>query len=132
MNETIFLFAALILMLVACQKQTSCEDLRWKTVDLNDCTIDDKNENVRICFTSLQDSRCPLNATCVWQGIAVAGFTIRLHGIQHQVTLATDKIPGYPSTDTTVSGYQIKLLNITPYPESVTNEPVRASLQLTR
>lgn len=117
----------------ACEKQTSSEETQTRTVELNNCTTESGTDgNAEICFTALNDSRCPLNANCVWQGVAVAKFTFRFDTIQHQVSLATAKFPGYPSTDTTVSGYKIKLINVTPYPGSTTNEPVRATLQVTR
>jgi len=129
-------FMAIAALLVACEKDSKmegCEDLRIKTVELNKCaekaTADGTPE---VCFTELNDSRCPINADCVWQGVAIAKFTLKADGTQHQITLATTKIAGFPSTDTTVSGYNVKLLNVTPYPGSTTPEPTRAILQITR
>lgn len=129
----VFVTIALVgTLLVACQKQTETVETQTRTVELNNCGTDGGNSNAEICFTELNDSRCPINANCVWQGVAVAKFTLRFDSTQHQVVLASAKFPGYPSTDTTIGGYKVKLVNVTPYPGSASNEPTRATLEITR
>jgi hypothetical protein len=105
------------------------------TISLNNCVENNNTNRVfTVCFDKLvEDSRCPATAICVWQGVAVAKFTFTAGTAQHSLTLATAKYPGFPSTDTVVAGYSIKLLNITPYPgTSTTQEPTRAALQISR
>jgi hypothetical protein len=69
----------------------------------------------------LQDSRCPLNATCVQQGDAV----IQLQGKSAEGGFDTfeARLPGGTApTDTTIlwdtwSGYRFRLLKLEPYPQ---------------
>jgi hypothetical protein len=123
--------------LLACQKQNDkkpLKDAREVTVALSNCEyVDSVGMPPTICFEALvEESRCPINANCVWQGVAIGQFSFRLSGVQHQLLLATTKYPGRPSTDTTVAGYRIRLVNITPYPGTTTTQPTRAILQVTR
>jgi hypothetical protein len=123
--------------LLACKKQNdkkSLDDAAGITVTLSSCEYADSvGMPPTVCFEALvEDSRCPINANCVWQGVAIGRFSFRLSGVQHQLQLATTKSPGRPSTDTTVAGYRIRLVNITPYPGTTTTQPTRAILQVTR
>jgi len=132
-----FLFCSFLfcMCISACKKEpmTSGMESTHLTIELNNCDeIDSVGESVAICFTGVNDSRCPINANCVWQGVAVAKFTFKNGTADHQLTLATTKFPGFPSTDTVVSGYRIRLVNVTPYPGTATPEPTRAILEVTR
>ncbi|HYO21253.1 MAG TPA: hypothetical protein VER36_02535 [Flavisolibacter sp.] len=123
--------------LLACKKQNDrkqSDDAAGITVTLSNCGYADSvGMPPTICFEALvEESRCPINANCVWKGVAVGRFSLRLSGVQHQFLLATTKSPGRPSTDTTVAGYHIRLVNITPYPGPTTTEPTRAILKVTR
>jgi len=72
---------------------------------------------VKICFDSLmQDSRCPMGALCIWQGTAVVRFSLTVNNSSQNITLATLNVPGLYRTDTTLMGYKIALLNVTPFP----------------
>ena len=132
-----FLFLLLVSAscLFACNKQrdTKSEDANKLTVALGNCEyVDSVGMPPTVCFEQLlEESRCPANANCVWQGVAVGKFSFRLSGVSHQLVLATTKYPGRPSTDTVVAGYRVKLVNITPYP-GMSTEPTRAILQITR
>lgn len=84
-----------------------------------------------LCFLELSDSRCPANVVCVWEGVAIAKFSFKTNTSQHLLTLATKKFPNLTSTDTTVAGYHIQLLDVTPYP-GTTPQPVQAIVRITR
>lgn len=102
-------------------------------VQLNQC-INKKfgSEKVYLCFESLlAESRCPVYADCVWQGFALAKFTFKEGGHQHEVKLSTITMQGIPSKDTTISGYNIRLLDISPYPGNAP-VPVSAKVEITR
>jgi hypothetical protein len=76
-----------------------------------------KKDHVRFCFDSLlSDSRCPNGVLCVWQGTAIAKFLFTVNQDQHEITLSTFKLHGYPS-DTTLMGYKIQFINLYPYPD---------------
>lgn len=107
------------------------------TIKLKNCV--NKNfgsETVTICLDSvLQDSRCPLNAVCIWQGIAIAKFSFIKNSSAYPVTLATFQFGNY-STDTILSGYKIKFINLSPYPGTFTPpapaNQINAEVQITR
>ena len=131
--------AFITVFVFACNKQSVEGELiecfpESITLELNKCVEKTtESKKPQICFVQLkEDSRCPLNVNCVWAGNAVAKFTLNDGSTLHEVTLSTAKYPGYPSTDTTVEGYRVKLVTVTPYPGSQTQESTQAVLQITR
>ena len=88
------------------------------TINYNDCSQTDyKGDHVRICLDSLiEDSRCPLGVVCIWQGTAIAKFSVTVNDHQRPVTLSTFKLPGFPS-DTILMGYKIEFVDLLPYPD---------------
>ena len=86
-----------------------------KLVAINECT--DKLVDPYICFDSLiMDSRCPLNAICVWQGTTLVEVTFHEAGNTHRFTMSLKGFPGlgHPS-DTTINGYHIIFEDLEPY-----------------
>lgn len=74
-------------------------------------------EEITVCFNSVNDSRCPVKATCIWSGEAIAKFTLIKNNVSYPFTLSTLK-SGHPyGSDTTVAGIKFHLQNILPYPE---------------
>lgn len=104
-------------LLTACRKTSEAVKERTLTVALNSCTNIFSGDNARFCFDSvISDSRCPINALCIWQGAAEARFALTVHGETHVLTLATLSLPGTYRKDTTVAGYKIEFLDLIPYP----------------
>lgn len=64
----------------------------------------------------LSDSRCPSNVICVWEGNAEVRFIFTEENLQTGFVLNTHGGSKF-NTDTIISGYQIRLLNLSPYPE---------------
>jgi len=64
----------------------------------------------------LGDSRCPSNVQCVWEGNAEVRFlfTVDSKGTDFVLNTNVDK---QFNSDTVISGYRIKLLDLSPYPE---------------
>ena len=70
----------------------------------------------------VEDSRCPTNVTCVWEGKAVVSLTFTGEQSISEIRL---EIPGYvtaetePSESQTVTreGYTFTLLALNPYPD---------------
>ena len=66
-----------------------------------------------------EDSRCPREVMCVWQGRAVVRLGAVLNGAdQGQIALTTTVVPnkGPSSVDATVGPYTLRLIGLTPYP----------------
>ncbi len=104
---------------------TGCEkDLELKsTFPLND-TIEIANFETKYNYENnltlrmdsvLSDSRCPSNVQCVWEGNAEVRFLFTVDSIQTGFVLNTHGSMQF-NTDTVISGYEIKLLKLFPYP----------------
>lgn len=65
----------------------------------------------------MNDSRCPIGATCFWAGFVQAKFTISERRISHPFVLNTLIHPN----DTTINGINYKLLNVLPFPDYTLN-----------
>lgn len=74
--------------------------------------------HITLCLDSLSDSRCPVGATCVWQGDAV--LHMRLQGAStHQFTMSAHGLMHIPN-DTTIERYRVQVIDVLPYPGSTT------------
>lgn len=128
------ILAALILMILFSCKKETLTGTTTVTVDLNNCSIENTSQSFQLCFDSLWDSRCPSNVVCAWQGVAEGKFRFTVNNQQHAVRLATSGIPGYCSTDTTVGGVHLKLIDVLPYPVYPNNPqgPITATIEVTQ
>src|SRR5688572_13828978 len=100
----LFLIALTLIVFVSCKKETTAS-VDTQTVALNNCSEEPaENLSYRLCFDSLlEDSRCPVNAVCVWQGAAKAKFRFKVNNQEHLVRLSTISMAPHYSTDTTVA-----------------------------
>jgi hypothetical protein len=100
-------------------------------IPINTCLDKKANkESIEFCFDQLlEDSRCPINAVCVWQGVAKAKFSLKINGETKTFELSTLNMPPYYRTDTTLNGYKIKLTNISP-PAGETGSKTMAELEI--
>ena len=82
------------------------------------------DSNVVVTFHQVtQDSRCPANAICVWQGDAALLMSVAIgRGPTVPFTLHTDLAP----RDTTVAWFRIALTSLDPYPLSTDSIPADA------
>ena len=74
---SILLFTTLTAFVNSCSK--SGDKFREGTIalKLSDCENGSiSGDNLKLCFEAVvNDSRCPANAVCVWQGAATATFS---------------------------------------------------------
>ena len=73
-------------------------------------------DGISIEFTKVvEDSRCPKNVTCVWQGAATVALTALVGTNPREFTLSTS-----PATaaSTGIEGFRIELLDLAPYPDA--------------
>lgn len=85
-----------------------------------DGCFDKFESGAKICLDSIfNDSRCPTGLDCVWEGDAVAAFTLTKNNKVNSFNLHANK---KFQNDTIIEGIAIKLLRITPYP--VANQPI--------
>jgi len=93
--------------------------------------------NYKLCFDELiSDSRCPANAMCIWQGTAVAKFSLTKNKDTYSFVLSTLAMPGTYNKDTTMFGYKIEFVNLSPYPGTVPPpvpaEQIKAELKISK
>lgn len=93
-----------------------CSSLRLNdTIDLvYGKTYRNYERNISIKLDSVtEDSRCPYQVECVWAGNAQVRFKFTLNNTMIPFTLNT--LSSF-KTDTLISGYTIRLLELKPYP----------------
>jgi hypothetical protein len=84
------------------------------TIQLKE-TLQDRTGYVRLRMDAVSDSRCPVNALCVWAGNGAVTFTLFVNGNPSILTLNTSLEPKAISSQ----GYKVTLLELLPYPGSV-------------
>jgi hypothetical protein len=112
--------AAYLFFLGSCEKAVDDES-QIKTIAIRNCTPVTQNEFPVICFDSLlTESRCPNGVACPTSGFAAVKLSMKNGSGQIQVfslsTLGGTHWPT-PPNDTTINGYNIKLVNVFPYPD---------------
>ena len=70
-------------------------------------------DNLDVTFWGMDDSRCPSDVTCIWEGRA----SVTLH-IYNQTQYQTITLTTGENTTSYVDSYEINLINIIPYPVS--------------
>ena len=134
----IIIFITLTAFVNSCSK--SGDKLKEGTVELtlHECESGIiSNDNLKLCFEAVvSDSRCPANAMCIWQGTAVAKFSFTKNKDTHIFDLATINMALTYHKDTTIAGYKIEFINLSPYPGTFTppipDNQIKAELKITK
>ena len=123
---------SLFTMLVSCDKPVEERQYQFP-LELYHCADTSINgSNLRICFDSLYDSRCPVNMECIWQGEAIVKLSLQVNGQKQNFKLSTlNAFPNFRN-DTTVLDYRVKLLSVTPYPGDNSQSPHKVELLVSR
>lgn len=125
---------AMFIALVSCDKPVEERQYQFPAVELNHCADTSINgQTFQFCFDSVYDSRCPANMECVWQGEATVKLSMQIGANQKQFfKLSTINHPLTFKSDTTISGYHIKLVSVSPYPGDGSNSPYRIELSVSK
>lgn len=128
-----FLIISPLFNFMSCHKESegNCDDS--VTASLGQCDIKiASDQTIRICYDSLlEDSRCPADANCIWSGVAKVQLTANVGSAKTTFQLSTIKLAPSYNTDTTISGFHIKLTGVQPYPGLGTS-PRLVQLQVTK
>ena len=132
MNKFLFKLVCLSFALLSCRKSNTIDEQLLR-IPLGTCSQKAMGSSpLTICFDSvIQDSRCPLNVVCIWQGVAEARFWALINNQSYAFTLSSNTILPGSRTDTTIGGYTISLHNLFPYPGD-TSSQVYAELKVRR
>jgi hypothetical protein len=73
-----------------------------------------------------EDSRCPMDVMCVWQGRALVELHVTVDGVDRGLVSAT-LVPGpqrLPDLDAIVERYAFSLTDLQPYPQASQPQPL--------
>ncbi len=119
MNYKLFLMAPAIFMLTNCKTkaQNDVQKNGMMTIGINK-TITLPDSKVKVSFSRVaEESRCPVDVTCVWEGIAVVDLKLVNGAETKTVELATrDFEPKNVKRNVLFGGYNISLEDLKPYP----------------
>lgn len=126
MKIRILLFACLFL-LISCRTQTTAPVANNNTVTIEiNKKVKIPNANITLEFANiLEDSRCPANVNCVWQGIAILDIHATSQQAPANFELATmDFEPKKASQSFSYAGYRFTLQSLTAQPGSKDKTPI--------
>jgi hypothetical protein len=129
--NNLFICISAALLMFSCSKPT--QPCPPNTVKLEQCLLKNlQGQNVSLCFDKvIEDSRCPINAECVWAGRALAKFTFTANNHSQSFVLIAGRSMSPYAADTTIDGFKIKFVNLLPYPGDVGSE-VRAEVEISK
>lgn len=133
MKVMLLLPALLLFMCLAACKKSSTPRALEGAVLLGGCKSEMfGSEEVIICYDALvNESRCPAEAYCIWEGLAIGKFTFKVNTEIHTFNLATRRFTAI-NQDTIIANYKIHLENIDPYPGEKRGRPSSALVWITR
>ena len=75
-------------------------------------------ENISVTFQwVLEDSRCPVDVTCIWAGLAKVSLQVSLSGQERELSLSTSP----PENSAVFENYTFWLVSVRPVPRSDRN-----------
>ncbi len=81
------------------------------------------DNRMKLTIEDVQDSRCPLQAMCVWQGEARVKIMVDIL-TKYELELST-----FDNHADTIQNYEIRLVNVIPYPE-ISNQIQRSDYRV--
>jgi hypothetical protein len=84
---------------------------------INKSAINNENQLTVRIDSVLNDSRCPSDVVCVWEGNAAVRFILNNDGEETKFVLNTHGGDNFRK-DTIIVGYSIQFVNLKPYPVS--------------
>jgi hypothetical protein len=124
MKKLFFALAATLLLSSACKKEDGVLPVKNfvpgepVTLALNQSAILEPDQ-LKITFNKVtEDSRCPTNMECLWEGRAVVELTFTKGGESFTESLATISSMSGLSDMTMIFDREVKLLEVTPYPQN--------------
>jgi len=123
--KTISILSALLLVVLlwSCNKNTELTgDSSFSLNDtlklaINKSAINNENQITVRIDSVLNDSRCPSDVVCVWEGNAAVRFILNNDGDETKFVLNTHGGDNFRS-DTIIDGYSVQLVKLNPYPVS--------------
>ena len=129
MKNSILLFILTLFIFVSCNDETSSDsfkigfenEFQYGILNLSD------NNSLKLSITEINDSRCPSDVVCVWQGEVVIKIEIELPQ-KGTISLST-----YDNLIDTFANYSFELIDVSPYPistETIELKDYRVTLKI--
>lgn len=112
---------AIILLLLSCQNEEPCTNYQLdKVFDVSfQKTATFCDGAISITFTKVtQDSRCPEDVVCFWQGLAEVEVLIAVNGSEEKFLFSTFPTFQDVPSEVTYRGYIFNLEGVKPYPNT--------------
>ena len=75
-------------------------------------------ENISVTFQEvLEDSRCPVDVTCIWAGLAEVSLRVAVSGQEREISLSTSP----PENSAVFENYTFWLIGVRPVPRANQN-----------
>jgi len=72
-------------------------------------------DNISVTFQEvLEDSRCPVDVTCIWAGLAEVSLQVAVSGQEREISLSTSP----PENSAVFENYTFLLISVRPVPRS--------------
>jgi hypothetical protein len=72
--------------------------------------------NLEVRFESVTDSRCPIDAVCIWEGDGVASFSLKNLSTDEIQNLELHTNQSVGSDSVNLAGVTVKMLELNPFP----------------
>jgi len=115
MKNLIYIFA-LMLLFTSCNKENDSVPEIFRLGTEEDFSLGDENHSddnqLKFRITEINDSRCPSDVVCVWEGMVVVKITVD-SPVQGSLSLNS-----YNNKADTLGQYSFRLIEVSPYPVS--------------
>lgn len=116
MKNLIFFFIVLSSFVFGCKKKSETKTTNYEFEINTSKSIGAST----LVLKSISDSRCPINAQCIWAGYTKAYFKLTGNNIDQEIILCKGECGTLESVaNIKINGidYSLKLVDITPYPQ---------------
>lgn len=112
MMKRVKILLLLLPFVLNCSSQDDSEFDRQYNLETNNC-FDVNGTEYNLCLESVNDSRCPTDLVCIWEGNAAANFILNSKTDSKPFTLNTNQSF---QRDTILNRLKIELVRVSPYP----------------
>ena len=112
MKNIILIIFLTSILITSCNKENETEPLFLEQIFQIDEIFQSENDQLKFTITEINDSRCPSDVVCVWEGEAVV--TVRLEEPQQGVI----ELSTYDNQIDTIGSFSFELVDVSPYPVS--------------
>ena len=119
MNIKLILCIPLFLLIIGCKTQnTKPETSDGPIIIMQNSAEKIPNSKITLTFRNIvEDSRCPADATCIWEGIAIVNLTAKYGNETQNFQIATrDFAPKNALKSFEYKGYTFTLEDVNPKP----------------